>query len=71
MILGKTVIGFYIGNSFVAGAYGAAGSVVALLLWIFCAALIMLTGAQAGWLFSTRGREYMANHEPIELKKAV
>lgn len=71
MILGKALIGFYISNSSVAGAYGAAGSVVALLLWIFCAALILFTGAQAGWLFSTRGREYRAGHEPIELKKAV
>lgn len=70
MILGKTMIGFYIGNSFVAGAYGAAGSVVALLLWIFCAALIMLIGAQAGWLFSSRGREFMASHGTDELKKA-
>jgi len=70
MILGKTVIGFYIGNSFVAGAYGAAGSVVALLLWIFCAALIMLIGAQAGWLLSSRGREFRASHGSDEWKKA-
>jgi membrane protein len=74
MILGKTLIGFYIGNSAVAGAYGAAGSVVALLLWIFCASLIMLTGAQAAWLLSARGREYMAHHQLAphhSLKKAV
>jgi membrane protein len=70
MVLGKTLIGFYIGNSFVAGAYGAAGSVVALLLWIFCAALIMLIGAQAGWLLSSRGREFMAAHHTDEWKKA-
>lgn len=56
---GKVLIGLYIGNNSVAGSYGAAGSVVALLLWIFYASLIVLAGAQVAWLLSSRGAEYL------------
>lgn len=55
-ILGKVGIGLYIGNGSVASAYGAAGSVVVLLIWIFYASLIVFTGAQAAWLLSSRNK---------------
>jgi membrane protein len=44
-ILGKHLIGIYLGNSNLAGSYGAAGSLVALLLWIYYSAQIFFLGA--------------------------
>ncbi len=44
--LGKVVIGLYIGNSGVANSFGAAGSMVALLLWVYYSAQIFFLGAE-------------------------
>lgn len=52
--LGKTVIGWYIGGSAVVSAFGAAGSVVALLLWVYFCAQVFLLGAEFTWVYSQR-----------------
>lgn len=44
--LGKYAIGLYIGHSSVTGSFGAAGSLVALLLWMYYSAQILLLGAE-------------------------
>lgn len=44
--VGKFLIGLYLGRSSPASAYGAAGSVVVLLLWVFYSAQIVLFGAE-------------------------
>lgn len=44
--LGKYLIGLYIGSSNVASAYGAAGALVIILLWIYYSAQILLFGAE-------------------------
>ena len=44
--LGKHVIGLYLGNGAVASSFGAAGSVVALLAWVYYSAQIFFLGAQ-------------------------
>lgn len=44
--LGKTAIGLYLGNSDVGSAFGAAGSLVVILVWIYYTALILLVGAE-------------------------
>jgi membrane protein len=44
--LGKTVIGIYLGNSAVASTFGAAGSLILLLLWIYYSAQILFFGAE-------------------------
>lgn len=43
---GKTVLGVYLAKSNVTSAYGAAGSVIALLLWCYYAAQILFLGAE-------------------------
>jgi membrane protein len=43
---GKFVIGFYIGTSVPASAYGAAGSLVVVVAWIYYSALILYFGAE-------------------------
>ncbi|TFW36040.1 YihY/virulence factor BrkB family protein [Massilia horti] len=44
--LGKFAIGLYLGKSSVASSYGAAGSLIALLLWVYYSAQIFFLGAE-------------------------
>jgi membrane protein len=44
--LGKYLIGLYIGNSGAADSFGAAGSLIALLLWVYYSAQIFFLGAE-------------------------
>ena len=44
--LGKFGIGLYVGNSAVANSFGAAGSLIALLLWVYYSAQIFFLGAE-------------------------
>lgn len=44
--IGQFLLGFYFGSSAVGSAYGAAGSLVALLVWVYYSALIMFFGAE-------------------------
>jgi membrane protein len=44
--IGKLAIGLYIGRSGIASSYGAAGSVLAALLWVYYSAQIFLFGAE-------------------------
>ena len=44
--VGKLALGLYLGKSSVASAYGAAGSLAALMLWIYYAAQILFFGAE-------------------------
>ncbi|MEO8343933.1 MAG: YihY/virulence factor BrkB family protein [Gallionella sp.] len=43
---GKYLIGLYLGNSGVASSFGAAGSLIALLLWVYYSAQIFFMGAE-------------------------
>jgi membrane protein len=44
--LGKTLIGLYLGSSAIASSFGAAGSLVLLLVWIYYSAQILFFGAE-------------------------
>lgn len=44
--LGKYAIGLYLGNSGVASSFGAAGSLIAVLLWVYYSAQIFFFGAE-------------------------
>jgi membrane protein len=44
--VGKLAIGFYLGRSSVGSTYGAAGSFVVLLLWVYYSALVFFFGAE-------------------------
>ncbi len=43
---GKSLIGIYLGQSNVASAYGTAGSIITVLLWVYYSSLILLFGAE-------------------------
>jgi len=44
--VGKFLIGLYLGKSAVASAYGAAGSLVIIVVWVYYSAQILLLGAE-------------------------
>jgi len=44
--IGKQAIGLYLGRSAVGSAYGAAGSLVVLLLWVYYSGLVFFFGAE-------------------------
>ena len=50
--LGKFVIGIYIGKAAVTSAFGAAGSIVVLLVWVYYSAQIFLLGAEFTWAYA-------------------
>ncbi len=52
--IGKAMIGVYLGRSSFNSAYGAAGSMVVLLLWIYYSAQIFLLGAEFTRVFAYR-----------------
>jgi membrane protein len=43
---GKSLIATYIGSSSTVSSYGAAGALIALLLWVYYSAQIFLLGAE-------------------------
>jgi membrane protein len=52
--IGKSLIGIYLGKSSFSSAYGAAGSFIVLLLWIYYSAQIFLLGAEFTRVFAYR-----------------
>lgn len=61
--LGKYLIGFYLGNSTFNSAYGAAGSLVIILVWVYYSTVIFLFGAE---LTSVYAEESGSKIEPYE-----
>ena len=51
--IGKSLIGWYLGASAVASSYGAAGSLIVLLLWVFYSSAIFFFGAEVTRAFAT------------------
>ena len=52
--VGKTLIGWYIGRSGIASGFGAASSIVIVLLWVYYSAQIFLAGAEFTRVFANR-----------------
>ena len=69
--VGKLVIGVYIGRSGVASGFGAAGSLVALMVWVYYSAQIFLMGAEFTWAYSHIFGARRRQAPPRELVKAL
>jgi len=64
--MGKVAIGYYIGRASIGSAYGAAGSLIVLLVWVYYSSLIIFFGAEFTHTWATRQRriEPMPHAEP-------
>ena len=54
--IGKGLIGLYLGRSPVTSSYGAIGSVLVLLIWVYYSAQILLLGAEFTRVYTERTR---------------
>jgi membrane protein len=64
--LGKSLIGIYLGHSSVSSTYGAAGSVIMILLWVYYSSLILFFGAEFTQVYASQSGVIPAdNAEPL------
>ena len=49
---GKSLIGLYVGTSAVTSGFGAAGSLVVVLVWVYWSAQVFLFGAEFTWIYA-------------------
>lgn len=61
--IGKTALSFYLANSAPASAYGAAGSLVVMLLWIYYSAQIVMFGAEFTQVYAKKVGSWAASPE--------
>ena len=65
--VGKVIIGLYLGKASVGSAYGAAGSLVVLLVWVYYSSQVFLYGAEFTHVYATAHREVTTPppHAPV------
>jgi membrane protein len=69
-MLGKFAIGAYLGSSAIASVYGAAGSVILILVWIYYSAIILYFGAEFTKVFAhTHGKKITPNEYSVRITK--
>jgi membrane protein len=69
-MIGKFGISFYIGKSNIGTTYGAAGSLVILLLWVYYSAIILYIGAEFAKAWSAhKGSSIQPNDYAVSLTK--
>lgn len=64
--LGKLLIGLYLGTASIGSAYGAAGSLVVLLVWIYYSSLILFFGAELTQVYARRFGSHIVPKEGAE-----
>ena len=70
--IGKVLIGLYLGRSGVSSTFGAAGSLITVLLWVYYSGLIFFLGAEFTQVYASQygsGVAPAANAEPIDPQK--
>ncbi|MBA3505318.1 MAG: YihY/virulence factor BrkB family protein, partial [Betaproteobacteria bacterium] len=63
--IGKLLIGLYLGKSGVTSGFGAAGSLVVLLVWVYYSAQIFLLGAEFTWVYAREHGSKVSEPEPV------
>ena len=64
--VGKFLIGYYLGTGSVASGFGAAASIVVLLVWLFYSAQIFLLGAEFTWVYAHRFGSLRGTRPPTD-----
>ena len=71
-MIGKFAIGFYLGSSTVATVYGAAGSVIIILIWVYYSAIILYFGAEFTKVYANaHGNKIIPNAYAVGIKVEV
>lgn len=71
-MIGKFAISTYLGNSTVATVYGAAGSVIIILVWVYYSAIILYFGAEFTKVYAkAHGQKIIPNDYAVEIKKEI
>jgi membrane protein len=71
--IGKALLGAYLGRTNVTSAYGAAGSLIVLLLWCYYAGQIVFLGAEFTRVATLThgGRDFSAFKDPLQKQRSV
>jgi membrane protein len=70
--IGKTLLGLYLGKSGVTSSYGAAGSIVALVVWVFYSAQILFGGAEFAQVYARNsGSHFRPSKNAVAVKKST
>ncbi len=65
-MLGKYLIGIYLGNSLIIGIYGAAGTLIMLLIWVYYSAAVLYFGAEIAKAYACSN-----NESHIEIREQI
>lgn len=69
-MIGKFSIGFYLGQNNITSLYGAAGSVLLILAWVYYSAIILYFGAEFTKVYAhTHGQKIIPNEYSIQVLK--
>ncbi|MHC1776530.1 MAG: YihY/virulence factor BrkB family protein [Lentimicrobium sp.] len=69
-MIGKFAIGAYLGRSAIASWYGAAGSVILILVWVYYSAIILYFGAEFTKVYAiTHGKKIVPNDYSVQILK--
>jgi membrane protein len=66
--VGKFLIGLYLGSSGVTSTYGAAGSLITILLWVYYSSLIFFLGAEFTQVYAS---QYGSGVVPADNAEAI
>lgn len=67
--MGKWLLGFYLGSGAAGSAYGAASSLITLLLWVYYSSQILLFGAEFTQVYAARaGRAFKPSEYAVRVE---
>jgi membrane protein len=70
-VIGKFLVGLYVGKTSVASSFGTAGSLAVLLVWVYYSAQIFLLGAEFTWVYAHRFGSRQGEDKPAAAKDTV
>jgi membrane protein len=69
-MIGKFAIGYYLGSFNIGSIYGAAGSIILILVWVYYSAIILYFGAEFTKVYaSVHGQKIIPNKYSVQLKQ--
>lgn len=69
-MIGKFAIGYYLGSYNMTSLYGAAGSIIIILVWVYYSAIILYFGAEFTKVYaSTHGHKIIPNSYSVRIQK--